>query len=312
MSGKQPLTAHPIIFGEVLFDVFSGDRRVLGGAPFNVAWHLEGFSLSPLLISRIGDDACGKKVMQAMHDWGMDTSFIQTDATHATGEVHIEVTDGEPTFDIVDGRAYDYIETVPDIPSETDGLALLYHGTLAARHHPTREALRDLRQRADTRIFLDINLRDPWWEREAVEAMLADAHWVKLNHHELLRLCEAPPDIDEGDIETLSPLAMDFLKQHNVGELWLTCGGSGAAVFTQKGERAWAQAQPVPKVTDTVGAGDGFTAIVILGLYNGWNAEETLERAQTFAAAICGMSGATIPAPEIYQQFSRQWGITHA
>lgn len=312
MTGRQPLNARPIIFGEVLFDVFPGTRRILGGAPFNVAWHLEGFGLSPLLISRIGDDACGEKVMQAMHDWGMDTSFMQTDATHATGEVHIEVADGEPTFDIVDQQAYDYIEAVPDLPSETNDQALLYHGTLATRHAQTASALGDLRQRANTRTFLDINLRDPWWEADAVEAMLKGAQWVKLNHHELLRLSEASPDIDESDIDSLSPVAMAFLEQHDARELWLTCGGSGAAVFTQQGRQAWAPAQPVSKVKDTVGAGDGFTAIVILGLYNGWSTERTLTRAQTFAATICGMNGATISAPKIYQQFSRQWEIMHA
>ncbi len=37
----------PVIFGEVLFDCFSDGNSVLGGAPFNVAWHLQAFGLSP-------------------------------------------------------------------------------------------------------------------------------------------------------------------------------------------------------------------------------------------------------------------------
>ena len=45
-----------VIFGEVLFDDFP-DGAVLGGAPFNVAWHLQAFGLHPVMISRTGNDA---------------------------------------------------------------------------------------------------------------------------------------------------------------------------------------------------------------------------------------------------------------
>lgn len=312
MPGEQQPTSRPLIFGEVLFDIFPGKRKVLGGAPFNVAWHLQGFGLSPLLVSRIGDDACGKEVLRAMRGWGMDTALIQTDNAHPTGEVHIEISGGEPVFDIVDGQAYDYIERVPDIAPKTGGRSFLYHGSLAVRHRRTRETLNDLRRRADARVFVDINLRDPWWDAEEIEAMLTGACRAKLNHHELLRLCGTPANLDEGDMETLAPLAMGLLERLGIGELWLTCGASGAAVFARDDEPAWAPAEPVAKVQDTVGAGDGFTAIVILGLYRGWKAEETLKRAQAFAAAICGMSGATAPSSELYRIFSRQWEITHA
>jgi len=29
-----------LVYGEVLFDLFDDGQEVLGGAPFNVAWHL--------------------------------------------------------------------------------------------------------------------------------------------------------------------------------------------------------------------------------------------------------------------------------
>ena len=58
------------VFGEVLFDCFPDGRRVLGGAPFNVAWNLQAFGLAPQFISRIGDDADGKEIHALMTDWG--------------------------------------------------------------------------------------------------------------------------------------------------------------------------------------------------------------------------------------------------
>lgn len=50
------------IFGEVLFDHFPDGSRVLGGAPFNVAWHTQAFGLAPCFISRIGNDPAGYEI----------------------------------------------------------------------------------------------------------------------------------------------------------------------------------------------------------------------------------------------------------
>ena len=66
------------VFGEVLFDHFPDGRRVLGGAPFNVAWHLQAFGKRPHLISRVGDDAEGQEIRTAMRDWGMSEAGLQT------------------------------------------------------------------------------------------------------------------------------------------------------------------------------------------------------------------------------------------
>jgi fructokinase len=93
MSGTKGL----YIFGEVLFDHFPDGTRVLGGAPFNVAWHLQAFGQSPLLISRVGSDPEGTQVRAAMRDWSLSSSGLQTDTVHPTGKVTVAFQDGEPT-----------------------------------------------------------------------------------------------------------------------------------------------------------------------------------------------------------------------
>ena len=100
----------PLIVGEVLFDVMPGGTRVLGGAPFNVAWHLEAFGLRPLLITRVGVDESGDEVLAAMASWGMDTSAVQRDDAHPTGRVQVELEGGEPTFQILPNQAYDHLD----------------------------------------------------------------------------------------------------------------------------------------------------------------------------------------------------------
>ena len=84
MTATVP-TGRPILIGEVLFDCFPDGSRVLGGAPFNVAWHLQAFGLDPLLISRVGADQAGDEVLAAMESWGMDRTGVQRDEELPTG-----------------------------------------------------------------------------------------------------------------------------------------------------------------------------------------------------------------------------------
>jgi hypothetical protein len=53
-------------------------------------------------------------------------------------------------------------------------------------------------------------------------------------------------------------------------------------------------AAPV-QIVDTVGAGDAFSAVFLFGQMQGWPLALTLARANAFAGAICGISGA-VPA----------------
>src|SRR5574343_1279323 len=100
----------PLIFGEVLFDHFPDGSRVLGGAPFNVAWHLQAFGLAPCFISRVGHDAEGQEIADLMAGWGMRRDWLQSDAHHATGSVQVSIDDGEPAYEIVKDSAYEFID----------------------------------------------------------------------------------------------------------------------------------------------------------------------------------------------------------
>ena len=121
----------PVVFGEVLFDTFPDGAAVLGGAPFNVAWHLQGFGLDPLFISRIGDDEPGTRVLDTMRAWGMDIRGLQVDDDHPTGKVQVSLDHGQPSFSILADQAYDFIELEAAVGAATRAApALLYHGSL--------------------------------------------------------------------------------------------------------------------------------------------------------------------------------------
>jgi len=289
------------IFGEVLFDHFPNGTSVLGGAPFNVAWHLQAFGLSPLFISRLGQDSQGDAVIRAMQAWGMDLAGLQKDGNRPTGSVLITVHNGEPHYLILENQAYDFIEAADCEIACGDGL--LYHGTLALRSDASRQALEKLKAQHQGKIFMDVNFRSPWWNRIDVEQWLAEADWVKLNRDEFQILQPETVDID-------IYAAMKLFRQaYDLEGLIVTCGDQGAFVVNMAGEQACAAPAAHVPVIDTVGAGDAFASVVMLGIYLDWPLQLAMERAQAFASAIVGQAGATVQDAGFYQPFIESWMI---
>ncbi len=291
-------TGRLCVFGEVLFDRFPDGKRVLGGAPFNVAWHLQAFGQLPYFVSRVGADPEGNRIRDAMRDWGMDLAGLQTDSTHPTGRVEVNITAGEPSYDIVHPCAYDAIAP----PASAPECSLLYHGSLALRSPVSRSALEHLLAGHPETVFVDVNLRPPWWHLDDVLAMLDKADWVKLNGDELLKLAalDGPPE---------DPTAA-FLERHGLRGLVLTHGARGAEVLTASGERCSVTPDTKVEVVDTVGAGDAFASVIILGLIQGWPMALMLQRAQAFASRLVGNRGATLPDPALYKPFIDDWRLT--
>lgn len=301
---EEPLPrGRPVIFGEVLFDCFEDDGTdVLGGAPFNVAWHLQGFGLSPLFISRIGDDERGRQVQRAMREWGLDSAGLQVDPRHPTGEVRIRLDAGQPTFNILPEQAYDFIDAGPALATLCEPPALLYHGSLAARHNVSAATLSTLRAQLQAPVFVDVNLRAPWWDRPSLAEHLQGARWVKLNDSEVAEVSGGSPLDDTALLE-----AADALRLENrIDALIVTLGERGAIVLDRKG--VWRdRPPPLTDIADTVGAGDAFSAVAIIGLLRGWDPPQILERAMAFAGAICQVRGATVADTDFYRAQQKNW-----
>jgi len=301
-SAHRSASARPVVYGEVLFDRLP-DGAVLGGAPFNVAWHLQGFGQRPLFVSRVGQDPEGDDVFMTMTDWGMDTSGLQRDSERPTGAVQVRLSAGQPSFDILPEQAYDYIDSdQAGAALAGEPLALFYLGTLANRGLVSRETMAALRARAGVPSFVDINLRAPWWDDTILAAALQDARWVKLNDEELSAVVHrrlGPEDIADAAEELRARQGLELLI--------VTLGSEGAWFIGPRGRR-FGEPAPVESLVDTVGAGDAFSAVTLLGLLRGWSLDATLPRALAFAARICGQRGATAANPDLYQSFLESWG----
>lgn len=296
--------ARTVIFGEVLYDVFADGSRVLGGAPFNVAWNLRAFGTDPLLITRVGADADGDAVLAAMTAWGLDTSGVQVDDARPTGHVDVGGRAAAPEFDIVPDQAYDRIDPDRAVRAASERpVSVLYHGSLAVREERSRIALETLRSERHAPAFFDVNLRPPWWDVDSTLRWARQARWLKLNQAELGLLAELPGEIRDADLRSVME---SFAAHLDVPNLILTRGEQGAMMAGELG-RAEGGPPAGNRVVDTVGAGDAFSAVVILGLERGWAAGEILERALEFASAVCTIRGATTPQRDFYRAASSGW-----
>lgn len=293
----------PLLFGEVLFDCFPNGRKVIGGAPFNVTWNLRGLGLDPLMVSAVGDDALGDEALRQAEDWKLDLSAIARLDAYPTGRVDVRNPETDPSYEFQEDCAWDHL-TAGTALAATTPFALLYHGSLAVRAEASRRALDTLLEKRPLPRFVDLNLRPPHFEDRALPGLVRGAKWLKLNagelHHMADLLALAP-----GDLAARARTAIPALQVEN---LLVTDGAEGAYWFEEDEEVVhFVPAPPADPMVDSVGAGDAFASIVIIGLCVGWEPRLILERAVHFAARVCGLQGATSPDLEFYQHERNYW-----
>jgi len=91
--------------------------------------------------------------------------------------------------------------------------------------------------------------------------------------------------------------------------LIVTLGEKGAMGCLRQGCVVSVVPERIGNVVDTVGAGDAFAAVSILGLLHNWTIEDLMSRAQEFASQIVQQRGATTPRRELYDQLSLKWQL---
>ena len=292
-----------LVLGEVLFDIFE-DSRCLGGAPFNFAYHLRHLGISTIFVSRIGNDKLGREIVSYSKKTGFPMERIQVDPEKPTGEARVFPNSfGGPRFEILTDRAYDFIEKDSSLSSK-ETPSLIYFGTLAQRNEVSRKTIIKYLEnnKGKSRIFLDLNLRSPFFNYNIVDASLSLCDVLKVNNEELDAIQNLLGLKYYFGINSL----MDYLhREYDVYLICVTRGGQGCELY-EKGKPTPLR-QPavyVEKFEDSVGAGDAFSAILALGIMKEWSIKTTLERASLFASKICTIKGALPQTPDLYTSLS--------
>lgn len=307
------MTTTTIVFGEALVDDF-GAEQIVGGAPFNVARHLAAFMAPQLMVTRIGEDRNGAVVRGEFERFAMSPGGLQVDAMEETGRVVVERAAGGHRFSILPNQAYDYIEAAAAVAAVgAVDAGVVYFGTLAQRTERSRAALYAVLEATRAVRFLDLNLRGNQVDERCVFHSLQAANIVKVNEEELQALFQWYFQIKPTDpaltADEVRSSCRALLQMFSLDALIVTLGHRGSVYFGRDDDEPVVHRDnPVPPfVIDTVGAGDAFSAIFLLGRVRGWPLATSLARANEFAGAICAIPGAIPSDMGFYDKWMTRW-----
>ena len=284
--------------GEVLWDVFP-NRRTIGGAPANFAYHTSQLGLDSYIVSAVGNDVLGDEAENVLKSKGLKSYILRTD--YPTGAVTISLNEyGVPKYDFQEQVAWDNIPFNEELVQLAKRTSIVCFGSLAQRNAKSRSTIRQfLKAVPDTdktfKVF-DINLRQNFFNKELLNDSLKLCNILKINDEELSIVSRF---LDLNDSSNTQKQYLALLKRYNIRMVILTCGTNGSYVVLP--ESVSFRDTPKIKIGDTVGAGDAFTAAFFSALSYGKNITEAHELAIEVSAYVCSQHGSMPMLPSKLQ-----------
>jgi fructokinase len=276
----------PIVvgIGELLWDVFPTEKKA-GGAPVNFVYHACQLGAEGYAISAVGNDALGTEIMQELNK--NHIRHLIESIEYPTGNVMVKLDNGNPTYTIIEGVAWDYIPLTQesiDVVKKADAVCF---GTLAQRSSVSRETISTLLSYIpkEALCFFDINIRQHYYSKELIEACLEKANVFKINDEELRLLI--PMFNLKGSIDNICQW---FIDKYDLRYLVLTAGEEYSTIYGK--QEISTIRTPKVIVADTVGAGDSFSGAFVYSVLTGKSLKEAHRKAVDIAAFVCTQNGA--------------------
>ncbi|HEU4554840.1 MAG TPA: carbohydrate kinase [Chitinophaga sp.] len=272
-----------ICFGEMLWDILP-QKELPGGAPMNAAYHLQKHGQQVAVISKVGKDSYGERLLALLKDNGITTAYVQQDALQATGKVLAQpIGEHDVQFNILFPAAWDFIEWQPSLGPLLQQAQYLVFGSLAARNAVSRSTLEKALSWKIKKV-LDINLRPPHYDPALIKMLLSNCDILKLNQAEL-ELISSWLGAASAPEEQVGMLAHAYRIQTIV----VTMGARGALLYMNG--RFYSHPGFRVQVADTIGSGDAFLAGFLSSLIKGRSPEESLAIANATGALVASRSG---------------------
>lgn len=271
--------------GELLWDMLPEGKRA-GGAPINFVYNATQLGADGYAVSAVGKDALGDEIIHELEKSHIHYVLQRND--YPTSVVEVALNNGIPTYTIVEGVAWDYLEATPQEIEVVKKANAVCFGTLALRSAKTKKAVLTLLKNVpDTAYKLfDVNLRSDYFSKELIDELLQEANVFKINDEEMVKV-QKLFDLNL----SVEDVCRWFIQKYNLRYLIFTAGEKYSIVYAADGETSYLET-PKVEVADTVGAGDSFSAGFIMGLLNGKTMREAHKQAVATAAFVCTKSGA--------------------
>lgn len=234
-----------------------------GGAPCNVLSMLQNLGKRTAFIGKVGADAFGQMLMQAVSNQGINTdNLVMDDTVHTTlAFVHTD-KDGDRNFSFYRNPGADMMLRWNEIHEDVLADTKIFHfGTLSMTDEQIEKVTKKAVEKAKSEgalISFDPNLRPPLWKN------LEDAKrhmWYGISQCDILKISDdeiafltGTDDID-GGVEAI-------LKQSQPVLVCATMGKNGSKAF-YKGKGVFCEPFLRDDTIETTGAGDTFMACVL-------------------------------------------------
>ncbi len=288
---NEILNIKGVCFGEVLWDNLPTGRK-LGGAPLNVAYHLNKLGIHTDMLTRVGDDVDGEDIMALCAKLAIPLTLFQKDNKFPTSTVEVHIDENKDVrYEIVFPVAWDNIalgEKEIEAVSKAD---FFVFGSLSTRHHTSYQTLQTLIQEANYKV-LDVNLRAPHYTKDRIFELLYYADLVKMNEEELSFVATW---LGVPDTYTDAQKTEAVMTTFGVNELIVTYGAKGAIYHSWLGKFSYHFPALKVEVRDTIGSGDSFLAAFLSQRCRQdkqATPEEMLEFAATLSAFVTQSTGA--------------------
>ena len=298
MNESKPIV---VALGELLWDKFPSGAK-FGGAPGNFAHHVAALGAETYMVSAVGDDELGRRAMERLQESGIRLPHVAVNMQHPTGSVDVTVdAEGHPSYQFHENDSWDFLEWSDDLAMLANRCDAVCFGTLGQRSQPSRSTIQrfvSTTKRSALRIA-DINLRSPFYNDQVIQESLELVNVLKLNDDELRYLTDRLALRQRADADQ----AKEIRQRYQLELVAVTRGRNGALVVTE--DSTFDVPGRPTEVSDTVGAGDSFTAALVAGLLQGKPVGGLVETACRIAEYVCTQPGAT---PQLPESFRRSFG----
>ncbi|MFH8107742.1 MAG: carbohydrate kinase [Candidatus Aenigmatarchaeota archaeon] len=283
-----------LTIGELLIDFIGGEgsleetktfEKCFGGAPGNLAIACSRLGLKVAIISRVGNDAFGRFLLDTLKREGVDTSYIEIDEKHRTGLAFVSHIK-ERQFLFYRGAEM-FIKGREDL----DNFKYICFGSIPLITKTSRRAVLKaikIGKKMRAKICFDPNIRLNLWKEDTL-------NWVRkiLEKVDLLLLTEEEAKIifEERNLETLIE---NIRKKFEL--IGIKMGARGSMII--QGNKIVKMPAIRVKVIDTTGAGDAWNAGLLFSLINGYDLITSAKIANICGALCVSKKGAITALPK--------------